>query len=243
MKLFSLKPSIGSVVWIEPNKLVAGGKVITTTGLPSEDQLAQALTHLPAMPTKWIIDDNIAPSMVVKDIVEIPKGTEARESFFKWKFSQALAIEGNFAVQGLSLGEQGWLLSGIPFDLQETWINLAAKMGRPLHLLIPRWLWLYNRVAPTREKPGMVLSLLKTVDDKYTGSIATWNRTLSLLRQWPDATEIPNWISDRIEPTLAYLNRDNRTPAEILIWGPMDWPVGTIPHKVFQSEIPNQEAI
>jgi hypothetical protein len=195
------------------------------------------------MPTKWILDDLIAPSMVVKDIVEVPKGTEARESFFKWKFSQALAVEGSYAVQGLSLGEQGWLLSGISRDIQETWINLAAKMGRPLHQMVPRWLWLYNRAASTREKPGMLVSLFKAEENKFTGSIATWSRTLTLLRQWPDAADIQTWNSDRIEPTLAYLDRDGRTPAEMLVWGPDDWPAGVIPHKVFQSEIPNQEAI
>lgn len=243
MKFFPFKATMGSVVWIEPNRLMAGGKVIATNGLPNEDQLAQALTHLPVMPTKWILDDIIAPSMVMKDIVEVPKGTEARESFFKWKFSQSLATEGSYAVQGLSLGEQGWLLSGILHDLQEKWINIAAKMGRPLHLMVPRWLWLYNKAASTREKPGMLVSLFQTEENKFTGSIATWSRTLTLLRQWPDAADIQSWTSDRIEPTLAYLHRDGRTPSEILVWGPDDWPAGTIPHKVFQSEIPNQEAI
>jgi hypothetical protein len=109
--------------------------------------------------------------------------------------------------------------------------------------MIPRWLWLYNRAAATREKPGMLVSLFKIDGDKYTGSLATWGRTLSLLRQWPDAADIRTWLSDRIEPTVAYLQRDGRMPTEMLVWGPNDWPSGNIPHKVFQSEIPNQEAI
>jgi hypothetical protein len=243
MKLFSFKATLGRILWIEPNRLVAGGKVIITNGLPTEEQLARGLTALPTGPTKWILDDLIAPSMVVKDIVDIPKGAEAREAFFKWKYAQALAIEGTFAVQGLSLGEQGWLLAGMPLDIQETWINLAAKLGRPLHAIVPRWLWLFNRAASTREKPGMLVSLFKTEGDKYTGSIATWGRTLSLLRQWPDAASVKTWVSDRIEPTVAFLQRDGRTPMEILVWGPNDWPSGNIPHKVFQSEIPSQETI
>jgi hypothetical protein len=243
MKLVSFKATLGRVVWIEPNRLIAGGKVVITNGLPTEDQLARGLNGIPAGPTKWILDDTIAPSMVVKDILDVPKGAEAREAFFKWKYAQALGVDGNYAVQGLSLGEQGWLLAGIPLDIQEAWINLAAKMGRPLHAMIPRWLWLYNRASSTREKPGMLVSLFKTDGDKYTGSIATWARALSLLRQWPDAADVKTWLSDRIEPTVAFLQRDGQAPTEILVWGPSDWPSGNIPHKVFQSEIPNQEAI
>ena len=243
MRLLSIKASQGNVVWIEPNRLVIGGKIRVIDGFPTEDQLALALTSIPAGPTKWILDDLIAPSVIVKDIVEVPKGTEARESFFRWKYGQSLAIEGAHAVQGLSLGEQGWLLAGMPLNLQEAWINLAAKLGRPVHAMIPRWLWLYNRAAPTREKAGLLLSLCQTDRDKFTGSIATWGRTLSLIRQWPDAANINAWTSDRIGPTVAFLQRDGRTPTEFLVWGPDDWPNGSIPHKVFQSIIPSHEAV
>ena len=243
MKLFSFKAATGSVVWIEPNRLIAGSKVFITEGLPTENQLAQALTALPAGPTKWILDDLIAPSAVVKDIVELPKGGEARESFFKWKFAQALAAEGPHAVQGIPLGEQGWLLAGMPLGIQEAWINLAAKLGRPLHAMIPRWLWLYNRAASTREKPGMLISLFRTEEDNYTGSLAAWGKTLSILRQWPDAADVKAWIADRIEPTVAFLQRDGRTPMELLVWGPSDWPAGPIPHKVFEQGIPAREAV
>jgi len=243
MRLLSIKASQGNVVWVEPNKLVIGGRIRAIDGLPTEDQLAQALTSIPAGPTKWILDDIIAPSVIVKDIVEVPKGAEARESFFKWKYSQSLAVEGAHSVQGLSLGEQGWLLSGMPLGIQETWINLAAKLGRPIHAMLPRWLWLYNRAAPTRDKPGLLLSLCQTDKDKFTGSIATWSRTLSLIRQWPDAASIRSWMSDRIGPTVAFLQRDGGAPMEFLIWGPDDWPSGPIPNKVFQSVIPSQEAI
>ena len=243
MRFFSFRATLGNIVWIEPNRMMAGGKIIFTDGLPTDDQLAQALTAIPAGPTKWILDDLMAPSMVMKDIVEVPKGTEARESFFKWKYAQALAIDGTQAVQGLSLGEQGWLLAGMPANLQENWINLAARLGRPLHAMVPRWLWLYNRVASTREKPGMLMSLYRADGDKFTGSIATWGRTLSLLRQWHDPADISTWMYDRIDPTIAFLQRDGRTPMELLIWGPSDWPLGVIPHKIFQYEIPSREAV
>jgi hypothetical protein len=243
MKPFTFKATFGSVVWIEPNRVVAGSRAVAASGLPTEDQLGRALAFLPAGPTKWVLDDIIAPSMVVKDIIEVPKGSEARESFFRWKFAQALALDGNYTVQGLSLGDQGWLLVGMPRDLQETWVNLAAKLGRPVHVMIPRWLWLYNRAASTREKTGMLLSLLKTDGNLFTGSLATWGKTLSILRQWPEAADIKTWISDRIEPTVAFLGRDGRTPLEMLVWGISDWPDGSIPHKVFQQDIPSREAI
>jgi hypothetical protein len=243
MKPFNFKAAQGSVVWIEPNRLVVASRTISTNGLPTEDQLGRALMSLPAGPTKWILDDLVAPSMVVKDIVEVPKGSDAKESYFRWKFAQALAVEGNYMVQGLSLGDQGWLLVGMPRDMQEAWVNLAAKVGRPVHVMIPRWLWLYNRAASTREKPGMLLSLLKTDENLFTGSLVTWGKTLSLLRQWPDAADIRTWLSDRIEPTVAFLGRDGRTPAELLVWGLNDWPNGNIPHMVFQSDIPSREAI
>jgi hypothetical protein len=242
MSFFSFKAASGNVVWIEPNRLVAGGKVVVTDGIASEDQLASALASLPPGPTKWVLDDAFAPSIIVKDITEIPGGAEAREGFFRWKFGQALAVEGAYAVQGLSLGEQGWLLAGMPHEMQEAWINLASKMGRPAHAMIPRWLWLFNRAASTREKPGLLLSLCKTGDEKYSGSIATWGRSLSLIRQWQDAAGISVWMSDRIDPTVAFLQREGTSPQELIVWGPDDWPQGPMPHKVFQSVIPRQEA-
>ena len=243
MKFFSFAPSQGNVVWIEPNRLVAGGKVVVTGDIATEDQLAIALNSLPAGPTKWILDDLIAPSIIVKDIIEVPNGAEAKEAFFRWKYCQVLSLEGVHAVQGISLGEHGWLLSGMPLAIQESWLALATRLGRPAHAVIPRWLWLYNRAAPTREKPGMLLSLCQTNPGNYTGSIATWGRLLTLVRQWPDEAPVGAWITDRIEPTVAFLQRDGKTPMEILVWGPEDWPDGSLPHQVFQSIIPSQEAI
>jgi hypothetical protein len=243
MKLFSMKAKSGSVVWMEANRLVTGGRVRTAEGIATEGQLAQALSALPPGPTKWILDDLMAPSVIVKDITEVPKGGEARDAFLKWKYGQVLAVEGAYSVQGHPLGEQGWLLSGMPMDLHDSWIDLAARLGRPIHLMIPRWLWLFNRAAPTREAPGMLLSLCRTESGGYSGSIATWGRTLSLVRQWQDAANVSAWMYDRIEPTAAFLQRDGVVPAEILVWGPDAWPSGPIPHKVFQSMIPSQEAI
>jgi hypothetical protein len=241
--MFSFKPKAGSVVWMEANRLVTGSRVRTTDGAPTKDQLTQALAALPPGPTKWILDDLMAPSVIVKDVAEVPRGGDAREAFFKWKYGQVLAVDGAYSVQGHSLGEQGWLLSGMPLELHDSWIDLAAGLGRPIHLMIPRWLWLYNRAAPTREAPGMLLSLCRTDDGGFSGSIATWGRTLSLVRQWQDSANISTWMYDRIEPTAAFLQRDGVTPAEMLVWGPDNWPNGPVPHKIFQPAIPSQETI
>jgi len=243
MKLFSIGNNSGSIVWVEPNRIVAGGRARAADGHATEDQMAQALSALPPGPTKWILDDLIAPSVIAKDIAEVPKGGEAREAFFRWKYGQLLAVEGTYSVQGHPLGEQGWLLSGMPLHLYDSWIDLAARLGRPAHLMVPRWLWLFNRVASTREAPGMLLSLRKTENGGFNGSIATWGRALSLVRQWQDAANISTWMYDRIEPTAAFLQRDGAAPAEMLVWGSDSWPNGSIPHKVFQSAIPSQEAI
>jgi hypothetical protein len=243
MKMFSFKAKSGNVVWIETNRLVVGGRARTTDGIATEGLLTQALSLLPPGPTKWVLDDLIAPSVIVKDIAEVPRGGEAREAFFKWKYGQVLAVTGAYSVQGYSLGEQGWLLSGMPLELCESWIDLAARLNRPIHLMIPRWLWLFNRAAPTREAPGMLLSLCQTDGGKFSGSIATWGKMLSLVRQWQDSANISAWMYDRIEPTVAFLQRDGVVPTEMLVWGPDVWSNGPIPHKVFQPMIPSQEAI
>jgi len=243
MKAFSFRAKRGNVVWIEANRLVVGGRARATEGLVSESQLAQALLALPPGPTKWVLDDLLAPSVIVKDIAEVPRGGEAREAFFKWKYGQVMAVEGTYSVQGLSLGDQGWLMAGMSLDMHDAWIDMAARLGRPVHLMIPRWVWLYNMAASTREAPGMLLSLCRTESGGFSGSIATWGRTLSLVRQWPDAANISTWMYDRIEPTMAFLQRGGAVPAEMLVWGPDSWPNGAIPHKVFQPTIPSQEAI
>ena len=243
MNLFSFKATQGNIVWIEPNKIVVNGRERTADEIPSEGQLTAALNSIPPGPTKWILDDALTPSALVKDIMEVPRGSEARDAFFRWKFGQVLAVDGQYSVQGVPLGEHGWLLAGMPLDLQDAWTNLAAKLGRHVHAMVPRWLWLYNRVAATREMPGMLLSLCHSGNGEYTGSIVSWWKTLTLVRQWSDAAPAGSWISDRIEPTIAFLQRDGKTPMELLVWGPDDWPKCPLPHKVFQPAIASQEAV
>ena len=156
MSLFSFGAKSASVLWIEPHRLhtESGDRAIhSADGLPSEDELAQALVKLPAGPTQWIVDDLMAPSELIRDIVELPPGSEARDAFFRWRFNQAMALDTPHAVQALPLDDGAWLLAGMPEAQRNAWVQLGLKMGRSVHVLLPRWLWLYNRLAPSRTMP------------------------------------------------------------------------------------------
>jgi hypothetical protein len=120
---------------------------------------------------------------------------------------------------------------------------LALRLGRPIHKLVPRWLWLYNRLAPTRELPGVLLSLGPAGNGRFTGTLAAWGRTLFLLRQWSEPLDIEGWQSERLLPTLAFLQREGRSPQELWIWGVPRWPESSLPAQVIQPEIPDQETL
>ncbi len=202
-----------------------------------------ALQGLPAGPTHWVVDDAWIPSVLLRDIVEIPAGSEAREAFFKWRFGQTLALEGPQAVQSLSLGENAWLLAGIPEALRESWLQVSLTLGRPIRSLQPRWLWLYNRLAASREVPGMLLSLCPADAGTFTGTLAAWGRNLALLRQWTEPATPDAWIQERVLPSSAYLQRDSRSPQELLVWGAAEWPECPVPARILRPEIPAQEAL
>ncbi|MCE1228396.1 MAG: hypothetical protein LWX11_02725 [Firmicutes bacterium] len=242
MSLFSLKPTAASLVWLEPRRVVAGGRTWPVDGPPNEAQLAAILQALPPGPTSWVVEDLWAPSLLARDIVALPSGTEAQDTFFRWKFNGSLALDTPHTVQALALDDGAWLLAGIPEDLRETWIQTALRLGRPIHRLTPRWLTLYNRLAPGQDRPGLLLSLCPQ-DDGYTGTLAAWGRTLTLLRQWTDPADLATWASERVEPTVAYLHRESRTPQEIWVWGAPHWPDGDIPHRLLPSDIPAQESL
>ena len=246
MSLFSFGAKSASVLWIEPHRLHTGGSdraIHSADGLPSEDELAQALTNLPTGPTQWIVDDLMAPSVLIRDIVELPPGAEARDAFFHWRFKQAMALDTPHAVQALALEDGAWLLAGMPETQRDAWVQLGLKMGRSVHVLLPRWLWLYNRLAPSRTMPGMLLSLCQAPGGKFTGTLAAWGRNLTLLRQWSEPADPDAWISERILPSSAFLQRENRSPQEIWVWGAPDFPPTSIPLHMIQPEIPVSEAL
>ncbi len=243
MRGLNFKSTPASVVWMEPHRIMAGGKARTLDGLPSEDLLGPVLVDLPPRPTAWIVDDLWAPSLLLRDIVTLPEGAEAREAFFRWKFTQSLMLEAPQSVQALELGEGAWLLTGIREELRESWLSTSVRLARPMHSLLPRWLYLYNRLAPTRERPGMLLSLCPHAEGGYTGTLAAWGRTLTLLRQWAEPADPETWQQERILPTAAYLQRDSRPPQELWVWGPTSWPETGLPLQLIQPEIPAQEAL
>ena len=236
-----------SVLWIEPHRIKAGSHQRPLEGWPTEDQLAQALSALPQGPTLWILEDLYAPSVLLRDIVEVPPGAEAQEAFFRWRFNQAMAQEGNFAVQSLQVDPGVWLLAGLPSETRDAWLALALRLGRPIHGLIPRWLWLYNRLAPAREKPGLLLSLGQAGPGRCTGTLAAWGRSLTLLRQWTEPLELEGWLQERVLPTTAFLQREGRGAQELLVWGAPKWPeIGAaagLPTLLIQPEIPEVEAL
>lgn len=243
MSGWGLKAAPASVVWLEPHRILAGGKAQSLAGVPGEDQLGPALTALPQGPTAWIVDDLWTPSVLVRDIVTLPAGTEAREAFFRWKFSQSLALEAPHSVQALPLEEGIWLLAGIREDLRESWLQASMRLARPMHSLLPRWLFLYNRLAPSRELPGMLLSLCPHPEGGFTGTLAAWGRTLTLLRQWAEPADPETWQRDRILPTAAFLQRESRPPQELWVWGSELWPDAGMPMHLIQPVIPGQEAV
>jgi hypothetical protein len=203
--------------------------------------MVRILGALPAGPTRWVVDDLWVPTLLLRDIVEIPGGAEAREAFFRWRYSQDLVAEGPQFVQALALEENAWLLAGMPQALRDGWVQTASAAGRPMHSLVPRWLWLYNRLAPTRETPGLLLSLAAREGDRFTGTLAAWGRNLTLLRQWSEPATAEAWNQERVLPTIAYLQRDARAPQELHVWGPAQWPDCGVPVRIIRPEIPAQE--
>jgi len=167
MRMLGPRFKHASMVWLEPRRVHAGGQSQPFSGEPSGEGLLRALASLPLGPTHWVVDDAWMPSLLLRDIVEVPSGAEPREAFFRWRYGQDLMLEAPQFVQALALEDNAWLLAGVPQALRDAWIQAAAAAGRPMRRLQPRWLWLYNRLAPTRELPGMLLSLSLQEEDVH----------------------------------------------------------------------------
>jgi len=198
-------------------------------GLPTDDQLAQALTSLPLGPTRWVVEDLWTPSVLLRDLTELPRGAEAQEAFFRWRFNQSLALDTPHFVQSLEVEPGVWLASGIREELRESMLQLGLRLDRTIHSLTPRWLHLYNLLAPTLDLPGILLSLSPTGSGRYAGTLVAWGRTLCLLRQWAEPLDPEGWIEERIAPSAAFLQRESRTPQQLFIWGATAWPESNLP--------------
>jgi hypothetical protein len=209
--------------------MVAAGRRSPLDGLPSEAQLTQALSGMAPGPTRWVVDDLWTPSVLLRDLTELPKGAEAQEAFFRWRFAQALALDEPHAVQALEVEPGTWLASGIQEGLRESFLQLGLRLDRTLHGLSPRWLHLYNLLAPSLALPGMLLSLSPDGTGRYAGTLVAWGRTLCLLRQWSEPLAPEAWIEERIAPSAAFLQRESRTPQQLYVWGAPAWPECGIP--------------
>jgi hypothetical protein len=223
MSPLGFRTEAASLLWLEPHRILADEHRRPASGLPGEDALAQALTALPDGPSRWVVDDLWAPSILLRDVVELPSGSEARDAFFKWRFQQALRLDTPQAVSSLALDGGLWLASGLDEALRESWMALALRLNRPLATLQPRWLWLYNQIAPSQDLPGLLLSLAP-VQGGYTGTLAAWGRTLCLLRQWAEPLPVDGWIEERLAPSVAFLQREAHGPQVAYVWGAReDW--------------------
>ena len=235
MKLPLLAPPEASLLWLEAHRIVAGAHRRALDGPPTEDQLTQALAALPAGPTRWVVEDLWTPSVLLRDLTELPRGAEAQEAFFRWRFTQSLALDAPHYVQALEVEPGVWLASGIREELRESLLHLGLRLDRNVHGLTPRWLHLYNLLAPSLDLPGMLLSLSPVGPGRYAGTLVAWGRTLCLLRQWSEPLTPGDWIEERIAPSAAFLQRESRTPQQLFIWGATDWPEGSLPFRILDD--------
>jgi len=238
MNILKRNPRDAALVWVEPHRVHAGGRDLP---LAEPADLAQRLAATPEGPAHWVVDDAWSPCLLLRDLAEVPARGEAREAFFRWRFRQSLGLETPPYVQALALGENAWLLAGMAEERREAWLQAAAAAGRPIRSLVPRWLWLYNRLAPARTRPGLLLSLCPRGPAGYTGTLAAWGTQLRLLRQWDEPAPPGLWQEERVLPTLAYLHREGRAPLDLHLWGVDAWPDGPLPPTFMAPELPDRE--
>lgn len=232
MKFPLLAPPDASLLWLEAHRVVAGAHRHPLTAPPTEEQLAQALAALPQGPTQWVVEDLWTPSILLRDLTELPRGAEAQEAFFRWRYTQALALEAPHFVQALEVEPGIWLASGISEERRESMLQLGLRLDRNLHNLTPRWLHLYNLLAPSLDLPGMLLSLSPADGGRYAGTLVAWGRTLCLLRQWTEPMTPEAWAEERIAPSAAFLQRESRTPQQLFVWGAPAWPDQGLPTRI-----------
>lgn len=235
MRLPFLQAPEASLLWLEAHRIYAGTHRRTLSAPPTEDQLAQALASLPQGPTRWVLDDLWTPSILMRDLTELPKGAEALEAFFRWRFTQVLALEEPHFVQALEIEPGTWLASGIREEFRETLLQLGLRLDRHLHALTPRWLHLYNLLAPSLDLPGMLLSLSPAGQGRYAGTLVAWGRSLCLLRQWSEPMNPQDWNEERITPSAAFLQRESRTPQSLAVWGAPAWPDVGLPVRILDD--------
>jgi hypothetical protein len=242
VRLPFLPASEASLFWLEAHRIRAGAHRRPLTEFPTDDQLAQGLAALPAGPTRWVVDDLWTPSLLLRDLAEVPRGAEAQEAFFRWRFSQSLALEEPHFVQSLEVEPGTWLACGIRETFRDAILQLGVRMDRTVHALTPRWLHLYNLLAPTLDMPGILLSLSPMGPNRYAGTLVAWGRTICLLRQWAEPLDLDGWNEERIAPSAAFLQRESRTPQVLHLWGAPGWRGIDLPVRVVEDRFAQAEA-
>lgn len=243
MNIMSLRSKYASTIWLEANRIYASGQFHYFSENSMLEEIAETLKKLPVTPTHWIVDDALMPSLLLHNVNEAPPDTDTKNAFFNWHYNQSLCLDSPHFVQALNVEENTWLLVGLHQDLMDSWLKLADSANRPICSLMPRWVWIYNRLASTQEAPGLLLSITSSDNKTFTGTLVAWGKNLVLLRQWQDPITIDDWNNERVIPTIVYLQRESCLPRELNVWGSADWPDCGIPIKIIQPEIPTQEFI
>ena len=243
MNIISFRLKHASTIWLEANHIYASGQFRHFSENSMLEEITKTLETLPIAPTYWIVDDVLMPSLLLHDVTEVPPDADTKDAFFNWRYNQSLCLDSPHFVQALNVEEDTWLLVGLHQDLMDSWLKLAESVNRPMYSLVPRWAWIYNRLASTQEAPGLLLSITSSDNKTFTGTLVAWRENLVLLRQWHDPITIDNWNNERVIPTIAYLQRESCLPRELNVWGSADWPDCGIPIKIIQPEIPTQEPI
>jgi hypothetical protein len=243
MNIMRSRSKYASVVWIEPKRVCVDSKYYNFCEKDTLHQLSQVIAPLPFKQTYWIVDDALVPTLLLHGITELSPDSRTRDAFFSWRYSQILGLDTPQIVQALKLEEAVWLLSGVDRQQFDTWNQLSIIAGHHICKLLPRWAWLYNRLAPTREVPGILLSLSAADNETFTGTLVAWKNNLFLLRQWTESASVDVWNMERVLPTIAYLKREGCSPQELCVWGSTCWPDCGIYTQIIQPEIPSREII
>src|SRR6516225_8814076 len=105
MRIMGTRSRQASMVWLEPQRVHAGGQFHLLPAGPAAEDLGRVLAGLPAGPTLWVVDDGWIPTLLLRDIVQLPSAAEEREKFFQWRYKQDLPTEAPQHVQALAMAD------------------------------------------------------------------------------------------------------------------------------------------
>jgi len=71
-----------SIVWLGLDSVRVEGKCNHFSETDIIQQLAEVMISVPFKQTLWIVDDTLVPSLLLREIVDVPKSAELRDTFF-----------------------------------------------------------------------------------------------------------------------------------------------------------------